>query len=93
MKTSTLPPLRVSDELRREAESVLEKGETLSALVLDAVTRNIEYRKARGEFIARGIRSGISAQAANEYVPAEEVLQKMHLRLQRAKRRAAPKSK
>ncbi|MCC6631079.1 MAG: prevent-host-death protein [Gammaproteobacteria bacterium] len=91
MKTSTLPPLRVSDELRRDAESVLEKGETLSALVLDAVTRNIEYRKARSEFIARGIRSGVSARATDEYVPAGEVLQKMALRLRSARRRAALK--
>ena len=91
MKTSTLPPLRVSDELRRDAEAVLEKGESLSALVLDAVTRHIEYRKARSEFIARGISSSVSAQATGQYVPAEEVLQKLARRLGNAKRRTAPK--
>ena len=46
MKTTTLPPLRVSPALRDEAESVLEQGETLSGFVLDAVTRSIELRKA-----------------------------------------------
>jgi hypothetical protein len=30
MKTTTIPPLRVSPELRRQAEAVLEQGETLS---------------------------------------------------------------
>lgn len=51
MKTTNLPPLRVSPELRKEAESVLDKGETLSGFVLDAVTRNIEYRKSRQAFV------------------------------------------
>ncbi|HEY2968209.1 MAG TPA: YlcI/YnfO family protein [Casimicrobiaceae bacterium] len=41
----TIPPLRVSPELRRQAEAVLAQGETLSGLVLDALTRSIEYRK------------------------------------------------
>ena len=37
MKTSTIPPLRVSAKLRREAESVLEEGETLSSFMLEAL--------------------------------------------------------
>lgn len=47
MKSSTLPPLRVSPELRADAEAVLAPGEALSSFVHDAVTRTIEYRKAR----------------------------------------------
>lgn len=50
MKTTNLPPLRVSPELRKQAEAVLEQGETLSGFVLDAVTRSIEHRNARQEF-------------------------------------------
>ena len=46
MKSSTLPPLRVSPELRADAEAVLVPGESLSSFVHDAVTRTIEYRKA-----------------------------------------------
>ena len=56
MKTTTIPPLRVAPELRKEAEALLEEGETLSGFLLDAVTRNIAYRKAREEFIGRGLR-------------------------------------
>ena len=41
MKTRTLPPLRVTRELRASAEAVLDEGETLSSFVLDAVTRSI----------------------------------------------------
>jgi hypothetical protein len=50
MKTTTIPSLRVSPQLRKEAEAVLEQGETLSAFVLDALTRSIEYRRVRQEF-------------------------------------------
>lgn len=46
MKTRTLPPLRVTPELRRAAESVLAEGETLSAFILDSVARNVEARSA-----------------------------------------------
>jgi len=42
MKTKTLPPLRVTPGLRREAEAVLADGETLSAFILDSVARNVE---------------------------------------------------
>ena len=48
MKTSTLPPLRVSPELRAEAEAVLAPGESLSSFVHDAVTRTIGSQGAAG---------------------------------------------
>jgi len=54
MKTDTVPPLRVSTRLRREAESVLREGETLSAFMLASLTRGIESRKAETAFIERG---------------------------------------
>ncbi|MHB8415611.1 MAG: YlcI/YnfO family protein, partial [Acidiferrobacteraceae bacterium] len=57
MKTTTIPPLRVSPALRKQAEAVLEQGETLSGFVLEAINRNIEYRKARQGFLARGLAS------------------------------------
>jgi len=89
MKTTTLPPLRVSPDLRREAETVLEEGETLSGFVLDAVTRSIESRKARQEFIARGIASAAKASKSGRYVSAERVLGKLERRLAKAKKRTA----
>jgi len=45
-RSCALPPLRVSPELRADAEAVLAPGESLSSFVHDAVTRTIEYRKA-----------------------------------------------
>jgi N-acyl-D-aspartate/D-glutamate deacylase len=89
MKTTTLPPLRVSPELRQQAEAVLEEGETLSGFVLDAVTRSIEYRNLRQEFIARGLASAARARKRGGYLSAERVLAKLTRRLAKAKQRAA----
>ena len=89
MKTTTIPPLRVSRELRRQAEAVLEHGETLSGFVLDALTRSIEYRKTRQEFIARGLASAAKAKKTGKYVPADRVIGKLARKLGRAKQRAA----
>ena len=89
MKTATIPPLRVSRELRRQAEAVLEQGETLSGLVLDALTRSIEYRRTRQEFIARGLASAAQTKKTGKYVPADRVIGKLARKLARAKQRAA----
>ena len=89
MKTTTIPSLRVSPELRKQAEAVLEQGETLSGFVLDALTRSIEYRKSRQEFIARGLSSAAQAKKTGKYVPADKVIEKLARKLVKAKRRAA----
>ena len=89
MKTRTLPPLRVTQELRASAEAVLNEGETLSSFVLDAVTRSIEQRRSQREFIARGLASRAKAQRSGRYVPAETIMRKLRGRLAKAKRTAA----
>ena len=89
MKTTNLPPLRVSPALRKQAEAVLEQGETLSGFVLDAVTRSIEYRNARQAFIARGLASALQAKKTGKYVPAGRVIEKLARKLAKAKQRAA----
>ena len=87
MKTTTIPPLRVSPEPRRQAVAVLEEGETLSGFVLDALTRSIEYRRNRQEFIACGVASGAWAKKTGRYVSADRVIATLARRLARAKRR------
>ena len=89
MKTSTIPPLRVSPELRKQAEAVLEPGETLSGFVLDTLARGIENRKARQEFIARGLASAAQAKKTGKYVSAEKVVEKLERNLAKAKQRIA----
>jgi predicted transcriptional regulator len=88
MKTTTIPPLRVSPELRAEAESVLGQGETLSGFVLDALTRSIEYRKSRQEFIARGLASAATARKTGKYVSTDRVIAKLSRRLIKARQNA-----
>ena len=89
MKTTSIPPLRVTPELRRQAEAVLEEGETLSSFLLDALTRSIEYRKVRQEFIMRGLASAARAKKTGKYVSADRVIEKLARRLVKAKQRAA----
>ncbi len=74
MKTSTIPPLRVTPELRAAAESVLEEGETLSAFVEHSLRTQIERRQSQKEFIARGLRSRDEAQTTGEYFSTEDIL-------------------
>ena len=89
MKTTSIPSLRVSPELRKQAEEVLEQGESLSGFVLDALTRSIEYRKSRQAFIARGLSNAARAKETGKYVPADKVIEKLARKLVKAKLRAA----
>ena len=85
MKTSTLPTLRVSPELRAEAEAVLAPGETLSSLVHDAVARAIEFRKAQQEFVQRGLASADNARRTGRYVSSKASLQALERQVVRAR--------
>ncbi len=74
MKSATIPPLRVTPDLRNEAESVLKEGESLSSFVEDSLRRQIELRKLQSEFIARGLAARESAKSSGEYASKEEVM-------------------
>ena len=73
-KTSTIPPLRVNEEVRAAAEAALVKGETLSGFVLEAIQFNIQRRTMQQEFVARGLTARDEARRTGEYVSADEVL-------------------
>lgn len=93
MKTTSLPPLRVSPALRKAAEEVLEEGETLSSLVLGAVTRDVEIRKQERDFIARGLASSRKAKQTGKYVAADVVLDKLDKHLAAARKQITKTSK
>jgi hypothetical protein len=88
MKSSSIPALRVSPRLRRQAESVLREGETLSAFTLEALTRGVEARKAQAAFLARGLASAAHARSSGRYLPARRVLGKLRRRLAAARQRS-----
>jgi predicted transcriptional regulator len=87
MKTSTLPPLRVSPELRAEAEAVLAPGESLSWFVHDAVTHTIEFRRSQREFIERGLASAAKARRTGRYVSSDAALRMLRRQLEQARSR------
>jgi hypothetical protein len=90
MKTSTLPPLRVSPELRAEAEAVLATGESLSGFVHDAVVRTIEFRKAQRSFVERGLASSEQARQTGRYVSRAASLKSLKRQVAVARKRANP---
>jgi len=74
MKSATIPPLRVTPELRNEAESVLKEGESLSSFVEDSLRRQIEHRKLQSEFLTRGLAARESAKFSGQYASKKEVM-------------------
>lgn len=87
MKSTTIPPLRVSQKLRREVEDVLEDGETLSSFMLDALEQRVAQRRDQQAFLARGLASGARARATGRYVDARTVLAKLERRVADARKR------
>jgi predicted transcriptional regulator len=81
MKTTTIPSLRVSPELRRQAEAVLAEGETLSSFLLQALQESIVRRRDQQEFVARGLRNAAAARASGRYLSAGAVTRKLAARL------------
>lgn len=85
MKTATLPSLRVEPELREAAESVLQKGESLSGLMEQSLRDEVQRRRHQAEFIARGLASRDEARRTGEYFDAEQVHDELRSMLGQAK--------
>jgi predicted transcriptional regulator len=85
MKSATIPPLRVTPDLRHDAESVLREGESLSNFVEESLRRQIERRKVQNEFITRGLASRDAAKTSGEYASKEEVMNSLRSILQATK--------
>lgn len=87
MKSATIPPLRVTPDLRHDAESVLREGESLSSFVEKSLRRQIERRKAEREFIARGLAARESAKSSGQYASKEEVMDSLRFILEASKQK------
>ena len=88
MKTANMPSLRVDPELRHDAESVLQEGETLSSFMEHALRASIQTRRAQKEFIARGLASRDVAKRTGEYFASGDVLAEMEEMLSQADAKA-----
>lgn len=73
MKSASLPPLRVTPELRQAAEAVLQEGESMSGLMEKSLRGEVTRRRNQAEFIARGLASRDEAKRSGEYYDAETV--------------------
>lgn len=85
MKTATLPPIRVAPDVRLELEGVLERGESLSQFVENAVRTTVAKRKNQAEFMRRGIAAIEATQRDGNGIPAERVLAKLEAKLEAAR--------
>jgi len=84
MKTTTIPPIRVTADFRQDAESVLREGETLSSFVEEALRKQIEFRKSQEVFIARGLKARDNARSTGQYASKTEVMDSLRSILSKA---------
>lgn len=77
MKSATIPPIRVTPELRSGAESVLKDGESLSSFVEESLRKQIERRKFQKEFIARGLAARDKARSSGRYVSKSGLMESL----------------
>lgn len=86
-KTATLPALRVDPQLRHDAETVLEEGESLSQLIESAVRDEVALRRHQAEFLARGLAARDRARGTGRYVSSDTMLDQLQSRLQTARQK------
>jgi predicted transcriptional regulator len=85
MKSATIPPLRVTPDLRHDAESVLRDGESLSSFVEEALRQQVERRKTQKEFVARGLAARDTAKSTGQYASRDDVMDSLRSILQSGK--------
>lgn len=81
MKSAFLPSVRVEPELREELEAVLGETETISAFVEHAVRAEVNYRRARAEFQARGEKAWQEYKHGGRSRPVAEVFDHVQARI------------
>lgn len=89
MKTATLPSLRVEPKLRKAAEAVLRKGESLSSFMEQSLRDEVNRRRLQAEFIARGLAARDEAERTGVYYTVEESMAKLDAILARHKPRTS----
>lgn len=81
MKTTQLPPVRVTPSVRQEIESCLEDGETLSQFIEKSAVHAARTRIANQAFLERGRASLAKATRTGKFYAATDVLDGMRERL------------
>lgn len=81
IKTSTLPPVRVADDLRAAAEGVLAEGESLSSFIESTVRKAVDFRREQAAFHARGQAAFEHYQRTGVSHSADDVLDHLQQKL------------
>ena len=87
MKSANIPPIRIEASFREEIERSLDEGETMAALVENAVRTEVSRRREQSEFVRRGLASIARSEAAGDWVPAETVIARLQAKLAAATER------
>jgi Arc/MetJ-type ribon-helix-helix transcriptional regulator len=87
MKTATIPPIRVESAFRQEIEQSLGDGETMAALVENAVRTEVTRRRDQSEFVRRGLAAITRSEADGDWIPAETVIAKLEAKVAAARER------
>lgn len=85
MKTSTLPAVRVTPEVRALIESVLKDGESLSTFIEETVKRQAHWRKEDEAFYARAAKASQNLRDGGKFYTAEESIARLRAQVQRAR--------
>lgn len=93
MKTATIPPVRIESTFREEIEQSLAAGETMAALVENAVRLEVTRRREQSEFVRRGLTAIARSEEAGDWIPAETVIAKLEAKVAAAKERQRKHSK
>ena len=88
MKTATLPPVRITPDLRNKLSNVLREGETVSAFVNEAVRQQIEQRDADRGWLSQAWAAHAQMQATGVHETPEALMADLRASLAAAKARA-----
>lgn len=87
MKTATIPPIRIEPSFREEIEQSLAAGESMAALVENAVRTEVSRRRDQSEFVRRGLAAIARSETAGDWIPAEMVIAKLEAKVAAARER------
>jgi len=87
MKSAFLPAVRVEPDLRRDAESVLDDGESLSDFIATCVRNGVKWRRTQDAFLTRYQDTVDRALRDGSGISPQELLKRVDDRLDEARRR------
>jgi len=87
MKSAFLPAVPVERDFRRDAESVLDDGESLSDFIASCVRSGVKWRRTQDAFLTRYQDSVDLALRDGSGISPQELLKRVDDRLDEARRR------